>query len=250
MQLIPNCKHIIQVRVHIDNRRVLLIDFGNKTTIGHSSMSSHGRLKALQKNIQKTPRPPRNQKNLWQAPLLSVRHSLAQLLLSQCLIIITWFLQFCSLRSLCFSCIGCLCTLTIVGPKGYSSVCRGWQEGKILRMPPALNNFVLVLSYHHQRKLLREVSCSRGTSIISHVMNLYPTSLLLCPPFFVFFLPPICLLNLTYIFHLIKHTLTPLSHIHTQSIIQDPSVSVFRHYWTHYKFKIQEFTTLQHVIKI
>ena len=150
--------------VHIDNVRVLLLDSGNKTTTGHSSVSSHGRLKALQKNILKTPRPPRNQKNLWQVPLLLARHSSAQLLLSPCLITITLFLQFCSLRSLCFSCIGCLfCTLAVVGPKGDSSVCRRWQEGKILCVPPALNNFVLVLSYHHKRQLLREVPYGRGT---------------------------------------------------------------------------------------
>lgn len=184
--------------VHINNIRVLLIDFGNKTTISHSSMSSHGRLKALQKNILKTPRPPRNHKNLRWVPLLLVRHSPVQLLLSQCLMIITLFLQFCSLRSLCFSCIGHLvCTLAIVGPKHYSSVCRRGQEGKILCVPPTLNNFVLVLSYHHERKLLREVPYGRGTEIISHFTDLYPSS---------FFSPPVCLVKLTYVFHLMEHT--------------------------------------------
>lgn len=49
------------------------------------------------------------------------------------------------------------CTLPVVRPEGNSSVCRGRQEGKILGVPPALNHFVLVLPYHHNRKLLGKI---------------------------------------------------------------------------------------------
>lgn len=66
-----------------------------------------------------------------------------------------------------------VCALAIVSPKGHSSVCRRRQEGKILRVPSALNHFVFVLSHHHQRKLLREVPCGRGTEIIRNHSGIY-----------------------------------------------------------------------------
>lgn len=132
------------------------------------------------------------------------------------------FWQFCSLGSLCFSCIvAFVCTLTIVGPKCYSSVCRRWQEGKILCVPPALNNFVLVLPYHHQRKLLCQVPCGeeKKSLLISQIhipaLGWWVSSGSL----------------LTQSLHLY---FTFLSLTHTQSVTKDPSVSVFSHYWTKY----------------
>lgn len=162
--------------VHINNRRVLLIDFGNKTTIGHSSMSSTWKTGSTAKEYTRNTKTSyKPEKSVTSAPPLGKTLSCSTAALSKPHYYYL-FWQFCSLGSLCFSCIvAFVCTLTIVGPKGYSSVCRRRQEGKILRVPSALNNFVLVLPYNHQRKLLCQVPCGRGTEIITHFMNPYPS---------------------------------------------------------------------------
>lgn len=103
-------------------------------------------------------------------------------------------------------------------------------------MPSALNNFVLVLSHHHKRKLLREVPYGRGTEIISHFMN--PSSVFWGRVFFV------CLFSEAYMcISPYEAYLTPLSHTHTHTEHNTrPHILVFRHYWTQYNFKIQVFT--------
>lgn len=138
--------------MHTDNIRALPQTLATRRhTAGHSSTSARGRPKALQNNTPnssyqrgtRSKGPPHAKPLSWSVYVLQIWNCHNSVVLSPRAFIASTDTG---------------CTLSTVSPEGYSSVCRGRQEGQILGVPSALNHFILVLPHYHDGKLFSEVS--------------------------------------------------------------------------------------------